>query len=80
MARLLLIRRTKPLGSTLEELRGLLEVVDHLEAPSDDEDDIQTASRDHIADVPRRRDRLAEQLVSADEFLLSLQSRLRGDD
>jgi DNA-binding transcriptional MerR regulator len=71
MERLLLIRRMKPLGFTLEEMSSLLEIVDqsHSEvstAPS-------AASRARfdafIADVEQRREKLRTQLDMADEFL-----------
>lgn len=66
--RLLIIRRMKPLGYTLEEMRELLDVVDALAAsPEDSElrgrlDDIR-----HGAAV--RREKLSDQLAMADEFL-----------
>jgi len=74
--RLLLIRRMKPLGFTLEEMRELLDVIDAVDAPGSTSRDVEATLRTMIDDVRERRDRLAEQLASADEFLVSLQSRL----
>lgn len=75
VARLLLIRRMKPLGFTLEEMRDLLDVVDTVDTEGTTPD-TAVALAAMVEDVSERRDRLAEQLVSADEFLESLRSRL----
>ncbi len=109
--RMLLIRRMKPLGYTLEQMRDVLTLLDALDATprqdhpgTDHRDDrpedpgaertgertVSAASggtgapnaeqlrlQDVIEDVRRRRDHLAEQLHSADDFLTSLQERTR---
>lgn len=66
--RLLLIRRMKPLGYTLDEMRELLEVVDALLA-----DPVDAAARTRLDDVraeaAARRATLAAQVAAADEFL-----------
>lgn len=69
--RLLIIRRMKPLGYTLDEMRELLDVVDALTAcPSD------VALRARLDDIrdsaDLRRKKLAEQLDMADEFMQQL--------
>ncbi|MDQ4137985.1 MAG: MerR family DNA-binding protein, partial [Actinomycetota bacterium] len=79
MDRLLLIRRMKPLGFTLEEMSSLLEIVDQSSsgaatAPSTESMDRLDA---FIADVEQRREKLRQQLEMADEFLERLH-RQRG--
>jgi DNA-binding transcriptional MerR regulator len=78
--KLLVIRRMKPLGFTLEEM---VEVMRHLEAlrsaqvspPGPARGDGETAAeaRDHLAatlaDAHARRDKLRQQLGMADEFI-----------
>ncbi|MCK6065739.1 MULTISPECIES: MerR family transcriptional regulator [Microbacterium] len=66
--RILIIRRMKPLGYTLDEMRELLDVVDALTIhPSD----IALRARiDEIRDgADQRRQKLTEQLAMADEFV-----------
>lgn len=71
--RLLLIRRMKPLGFALEEMKQLLGVVDALR--KDPCDPTARASvRDFIAETHQRRERLARQLAMADEFRALLTS------
>ena len=75
--RLLLIRVLKPLGYTLDEMRELLQLVATLEDPDQTPTDRQREELEiFMADVKRRRDRLAEQLGAADDFYRSLESRL----
>ncbi|MEH3088915.1 MAG: MerR family transcriptional regulator [Microbacterium arborescens] len=68
VARILLIRRMKPLGYSLEEMSELLVVVDALAATPTDSalrgrlDDIRAAATE-------RRERLTRQVAMADEFL-----------
>lgn len=65
--RLLLIRRMKPLGFALEEMKQLLDTVDSLrENPADI--DARTALEAFISETEDRRARLARQLSMADEF------------
>ena len=77
LERLLLIRRMKPLGFSLEEMVRLLEVTDALDAAGPD-DDIASLRADlaaFVADAEERRRRLAEHLAMADEFLNRLRAR-----
>ena len=73
-SRLLLIRRMKPLGYSLEQMGDLLAVVDGLTADPTDAalrgrlDEIRAEARD-------RRDALRRQLDAADEFLAQLAAR-----
>jgi MerR family copper efflux transcriptional regulator len=70
LERLILIRRMKPLGFSLEEMMTLLTTIDTLAA--DDAAD-RTAVRADLASfvtqAEERRQNLAEQLAMADEFL-----------
>ncbi|MCR2791998.1 MerR family transcriptional regulator [Microbacterium sp. zg.Y625] len=69
--RLLLIRRMKPLGYTLEEMADLLRVVDALSAHP--EDPAMRARLHEIrAEAVERRERLAQQLAAAYEFVARL--------
>ncbi|MBD8585735.1 MerR family transcriptional regulator [Frigoribacterium sp. CFBP 8766] len=85
-SRLMVIRRMKPLGFSLDEMAELLRVVDALgaaEADSTDSaesgggavDDTRARLDAFIADAAERRARLERQLAMADEFLELLRSR-----
>ncbi|MFI8633242.1 MerR family transcriptional regulator [Microbacterium sp. NPDC077663] len=71
VARILLIRRMKPLGFTLDEMRELLAVVD---AIGTDAADPQVRARlDAVrAEAASRREKLRRQVEMADEFLALL--------
>ncbi|BAJ75556.1 predicted transcriptional regulator [Microbacterium testaceum StLB037] len=73
-SRLLLIRRMKPLGYSLEQMGELLTVVDGLDA---DPTDAALAAR--LADIRDeallRRDDLRRKLAAADEFVAQLEAR-----
>ena len=75
--RLLVIRRMKPLGFTLEAMAGLLRVIDALEAsePGQDETAIRAELNTFIEEAARRRAKLEEQLGMADEFLALLRAQ-----
>ncbi|WP_045262144.1 MerR family transcriptional regulator [Microbacterium oxydans] len=66
--RLLLIRRMKPLGYTLDEMRELLDVVDALALAPDDAL-LRTCLDDIREGAALRREKLAGQLAMADEFV-----------
>lgn len=72
VARILLIRRMKPLGFTLDEMRELLDVVD---AMAEDADDPSVRARlDAVrAEAAARREKLRRQVEMADEFLDQLE-------
>jgi DNA-binding transcriptional MerR regulator len=70
-SRLLLIRRMKPLGYTLEETGALLEVIDGLDADPDDAT-LQDRLQRLRSEAEDRRNRLRAQLAAADEFLEQL--------
>jgi DNA-binding transcriptional MerR regulator len=73
-SRLLLIRRMKPLGYSLEETGQLLELIDALTDNPGDE-----GLRDRLelvrSEANERRDRLRAQLEAADDFLEQLGRR-----
>lgn len=75
--RLLVIRRMKPLGFTLEAMAGLLRVIDALEAsePGQDDTAIRAELDTFIEEAARRRAKLEEQLGMADEFLALLHAQ-----
>ena len=77
LARLLIIRRMKPLGFTLEQMAELLAVVDALEAANDDADHVQLRGQleEYIRDTEERRAKLEQHLGMADEFLGILRDR-----
>ncbi|NRG40820.1 MerR family transcriptional regulator [Rathayibacter sp. VKM Ac-2835] len=75
--RLLLIRRMKPLGYTLDAMTELLRVVDSLEKAESPEE--TAAIRAQLAafeeEASLRRAKLQDQLAMADEFLALLRAR-----
>ena len=72
VARILLIRRMKPLGFTLDEMRELLEVVDEMAGDADDPN--VRARLDAVrAEAAARREKLRRQVEMADEFLDQLE-------
>ncbi|PFG36431.1 DNA-binding transcriptional MerR regulator [Flavimobilis soli] len=72
--RLLLIRRMKPLGFTLEEMAELLELVDALAADTDDPN-TQKRLEEFVARAHEQRADLARKLAMADEFIALLEDR-----
>ncbi len=64
LTRLMLIRRMKPLGFSLEEMTELLRVIDDADQPS-----ARAQLAGFIDEATRRRAKLVEQLAMADEFL-----------
>ncbi|GLJ79968.1 MerR family transcriptional regulator [Microbacterium imperiale] len=71
VSRILLIRRMKPLGYSLDEMRELLDVVDALAArPGDAE--LRARLETIRAEAAERRAKLSRQVAMADEFLEQL--------
>lgn len=71
VSRLMIVRRMKPLGYSLEEMSALLGVVDALaSAPEDAE--LQRRLMQIRAEAVGRREKLATQVEMADEFLAQL--------
>lgn len=72
--RLILIRRMKPLGFSLEEMMALLKTIDALAAlaPADagaGRDAVRAELASFVEQAEERRQKLADQLAMADEFL-----------
>lgn len=80
VARLMVIRRMKPLGFTLDQMRDLLEATDRLDSgaelpPGEREDLLARMSGYHEAAQQRVAD-LRTQLARAEEFAATLSGRL----
>lgn len=74
--RLILIRRMKPLGFTLEEMTELLAVIDALPgASAGQQRDLRVTLDRFIRETIARRETLRDQVAMADEFLQLLQER-----
>ncbi|MET7275632.1 MULTISPECIES: MerR family transcriptional regulator [Streptomyces] len=81
VARLMVIRRMKPLGFTLDEMRELLAATDRLDAG-----DVPTAERDELLGRVRRFEEAARRraadlrtkLARAEEFAATLRERLEA--
>lgn len=71
VARILLIRRMKPLDFTLEQMRELLDITDAATA-EDIPDDVQQKLREFEEIAIERRERLERKVAMADEFLARL--------
>lgn len=71
VGRLMIVRRMKPLGYTLDEMRAVLDVVDAL-ADEPDSEDLQERLGALRQEATARRERLASQVGMADEFLAQL--------
>lgn len=73
-SRLLLIRRMKPLGYSLEQMGELLAVVDGLEADPSDET-LRARLADIRTEARERREELRRKAAAADEFVAQLEAR-----
>ncbi|WP_066517432.1 MerR family transcriptional regulator [Curtobacterium ammoniigenes] len=71
--RLLLVRRMKPLGYSIDEMKHLLAVVDMLRGSPEDTE-ARTALATLVQEARERRIRLARQLEMADEFSAMLEA------
>ena len=70
LQRLLVIRRMKPLGYSLEQMAELLSILDGLHTADGSERDRLQAELDaYVTDTEERRAKLARNLDWADEFL-----------
>ena len=76
-SRLILIRRMKPLGFSLEEMMALLKVIDTLASDVDAAADPATRAQldSFIEQTIERRTKLEQQLAMADEFLQLLRDQ-----
>ncbi|MEC5185786.1 MerR family copper efflux transcriptional regulator [Cryobacterium sp. MP_3.1] len=70
LERLILIRRMKPLGFSLEQMMALLKTIDTLDAAdAADRTAVRADLASFVTQAEERRQKLAEQLAMADEFL-----------
>jgi len=79
VARLMVIRRMKPLGFTLDEMRELLDVTDRLDAgdlPAGERERLLGRLRGFEEAARRRVADLRTQLARAEDFASTLRSRL----
>ncbi|MBE0010124.1 MerR family transcriptional regulator [Arthrobacter sp. AET 35A] len=76
--RLLVVRRMKPLGFTLEEMTDLLSIVDGLaKANADtrgDTSDLRKRLDSYFKSAAAQREKMAENLRRADEFISTLET------
>lgn len=79
--KLMVIRRMKPLGFTVDQMRDLLVVVEGLRSSAvaaDEREALLGKLRLFIADATERRERLQRQLDRADEFIEVLHTEEAG--
>ena len=80
ITRLMVIRRMKPLGFTLDEMRDLLRATDRLDSGDELSDGERNEALDRVRDFERRAaERVADlrtQLARAEEFAGTLRERL----
>ncbi|MEV3996101.1 MerR family transcriptional regulator [Streptomyces halstedii] len=80
VARLMVIRRMKPLGFSLDEMRDLLEVTDRLDSGEEPSGGEREALLERVRAYERgaaeRMEKLRVQLARAEEFTAALRARL----
>ncbi|WP_202238326.1 MerR family transcriptional regulator [Actinacidiphila reveromycinica] len=79
VARLMVIRRMKPLGFTLEEMRDLLAATDRLDAPDSspaEREALLERVRTYEVAAARKIEDLRVQLARAEDFAATLRTRL----
>ncbi|GGU47303.1 MerR family transcriptional regulator [Streptomyces lavendofoliae] len=80
VARLMVIRRMKPLGFTLDQMRDLLDATDHLDAGDDlgpDEREVLLQRvREYEQSAAEQVEKLRVQLARAEDFAAALRARL----
>ncbi|GGP96233.1 MerR family transcriptional regulator [Streptomyces roseolilacinus] len=80
VARLMVIRRMKPLGFTLDEMRDLLEAIDRLDADErpggEEREALLERVRRYERSAVRKIEELRIQLARAEEFADALRGRL----
>ncbi|MFH9001717.1 MerR family transcriptional regulator [Streptomyces afghaniensis] len=83
VARLMVIRRMKPLGFTLDEMRDLLDVTDRLdsdeELTADERATLLKRVRGYEQGAAEQVEKLRTQLTRAEEFAATLRERLARD-
>ena len=82
VARLMVIRRMKPLGFTLEEMRDLLAATDRLDADeqpaADEREALLNLVRGYERAAARKVEELRVQLERAEDFAATLRDRLEA--
>ncbi|GCD40656.1 MerR family transcriptional regulator [Streptomyces paromomycinus] len=79
VARLTVVRRMKPLGFTLDQMRDLLDATDRLDAgnlPASERDALLERIRGYERDATEQVEKLRTQLARAEEFATTLRARL----
>lgn len=71
--RLLLIRRMKPLGFSLEDMAELLGIMDARASSGGEDPDITDKLEQYLTEARKRRATLKDQLAKADEFVARLE-------
>ncbi len=83
VARLMVIRRMKPLGFTLDQMRELLDATDRLDGDDHLDADGREALLDRVRGYQRAAaqqvEKLRVQLARAEEFEATLRARSEGD-
>ncbi|MFF7736347.1 MULTISPECIES: MerR family transcriptional regulator [unclassified Streptomyces] len=84
VARLMVIRRMKPLGFTLDEMRALLEASDRLDSGEEltpgDREELLDRVRDFERAARQRVEELRTRLSRAEEFAATLAQRLEDSN
>ncbi|MDT0309770.1 MerR family transcriptional regulator [Streptomyces sp. DSM 44917] len=81
VARLMVIRRMKPLGFTLEQMRDLLDLTDRLDAGTLDagrREDLLERVREYQQAAAEQVEKLRVQLSRAEDFAATLAARLEN--
>ncbi|THC55504.1 MerR family transcriptional regulator [Streptomyces sp. A1499] len=80
VARLMVIRRMKPLGFTLDQMRDLLDATDRLDADgeltAEEREALLERVREYEGDALQKIDELRVQLARAEDFAATLRARL----
>lgn len=80
VARLMVVRRMKPLGFTLDQMRDLLDATDRLDAtgtlPASEREALLERIRGYERDASEQVEKLRTQLARAEEFAATLRTRL----
>jgi len=80
VARLMVIRRMKPLGFTLDQMRDLLDATDRLDSGetlnSDEQDTLLDRVRVYEQAATQQMEKLRVQLARAEDFAATLRARL----
>ncbi|MEV0122138.1 MerR family transcriptional regulator [Streptomyces sp. NPDC050703] len=81
VARLMVVRRMKPLGFTLDQMRDLLEATGRLDSgdglPAEEREQLLRRVREYERAAVRKIDELRVQLGRAEEFAATLRARLK---